>query len=114
MSGSSISTGRKGDKIIRGGENIYPQEVEQILVEHPGVRECAVLGVPDMKWGETVKAFVVRADPATPLDTEQLRAWARSQLAGFKVPTEWSFVPALPRNAAGKVLRRELAPGHGA
>jgi acyl-CoA synthetase (AMP-forming)/AMP-acid ligase II len=101
-------SGRKGDRIIHGGENIYPQEVEQILVEHPGVRECAVIGVPDVKWGEIVKAFVIAADPAMPPDAEQLRAWARSQLAGFKVPTEWSFVPALPRNAAGKILRREL------
>jgi acyl-CoA synthetase (AMP-forming)/AMP-acid ligase II len=101
-------SGRKGDMIIRGGENVYPQEVEQILVEHPDVRECAVVGVPDIKWGQTVMAFVVASDPAAPPDSEELRAWARSQLAGFKVPSEWSFVPSLPRNAAGKVLRRHL------
>jgi acyl-CoA synthetase (AMP-forming)/AMP-acid ligase II len=101
-------SGRKGDMIIRGGENVYPQEVEQILVEHPAVRECAVVGVPDIKWGQTVRALVVATDPDAPPDPEELRAWARSQLAGFKVPTEWSFVPQLPRNAAGKVLRRHI------
>jgi acyl-CoA synthetase (AMP-forming)/AMP-acid ligase II len=101
-------SGRKGDMIIRGGENVYPQEVEQILVEHPTVRECAVVGVPDIKWGQTVRALVVATDPDAPPDPEELRAWARSQLAGFKVPTEWSFVPQLPRNAAGKVLRRHI------
>jgi acyl-CoA synthetase (AMP-forming)/AMP-acid ligase II len=101
-------TGRMGEMIIRGGENIYPQEIEQILTEHPTVRECAVIGVPDAKWGQIVKAFVVPTDPGAPPDTEQLRAWTRSQLAGFKVPAQWTFVPALPRNAAGKVVRRDL------
>jgi acyl-CoA synthetase (AMP-forming)/AMP-acid ligase II len=102
-------SGRQGDKIVRGGENIYPQEVEQILVEHDGVQECAVVGVADGKWGQIVKAFVVPSDPAAPPDVDRLRVWARSQLSGFKVPTDWAFVPALPRNAAGKVLRRDLA-----
>jgi acyl-CoA synthetase (AMP-forming)/AMP-acid ligase II len=102
-------TGRKGDMIIRGGENIYPQEIEQILAEHPTVRECAVIGVPDVKWGQIVKAFVVPTNLGAPPDPEQLRAWARSQLAGFKVPAEWVIVPGLPRNAAGKVLRRDLS-----
>jgi acyl-CoA synthetase (AMP-forming)/AMP-acid ligase II len=102
-------SGRKGDKIVRGGENIYPQEVEQVLVEHDDVRECAVVGVEDVKWGQTVKAFVVPVDWGAPPDVEQLRGWARSQLSGFKVPTDWAFVTELPRNAAGKVLRRSLA-----
>jgi acyl-CoA synthetase (AMP-forming)/AMP-acid ligase II len=101
-------SGRRGDKIVRGGENIYPIEVEQVLVEHAGVQECAVVGVADVKWGQTVKAFVVPSDPLTPPDVEQLRGWARSQLSSFKVPTEWAFVPELPRNAAGKILRRAL------
>jgi acyl-CoA synthetase (AMP-forming)/AMP-acid ligase II len=101
-------SGRKGDKIIRGGENVYPQEVEQILREHADVRDCAVVGSPDVKWGETVKAFIVPTDPASPPHPEAVRAWARSQLVGFKVPTEWEFVDDLPRNAAGKVLRTQL------
>jgi acyl-CoA synthetase (AMP-forming)/AMP-acid ligase II len=102
-------SGRQGDKIVRGGENVYPQEVEQVLVEHDDVRECAVVGVEDVKWGQTVKAFVVPVDWGAPPDVEQLRGWARSQLSGFKVPTDWAFVTELPRNAAGKVLRRSLA-----
>jgi acyl-CoA synthetase (AMP-forming)/AMP-acid ligase II len=101
-------SGRMGDVIIRGGENVYPQEVEHILVEHPDVRECAVVGLADIKWGQRVLALVVASDPGAPPDPEQLRAWARSQLAGFKVPSEWSIVPSLPRNAAGKVVRRHL------
>jgi acyl-CoA synthetase (AMP-forming)/AMP-acid ligase II len=104
--------GRKGDRIIRGGENVYPTEVEQALEEHPGVREAAVVGVPDVRWGETVEAFVVPADPYDPPGVEDLRVHARSRLAGFKVPAAWHFVEELPRNPAGKLLRRAL-PGAG-
>jgi acyl-CoA synthetase (AMP-forming)/AMP-acid ligase II len=100
--------GRKGDKIIRGGENVYPLEVEHVLAEHPGVLEAVVVGVPDRRWGEIVKAYIVPAEPARPPDTEELRAGARTQLAGFKVPTMWEFVAELPRSASGKVLRRLL------
>jgi len=101
--------GRRGDKIIRGGENVYPVEVEHVLEQHPGVREAAVIGVPDQRWGEIVRAVVVPADPAAPPTPDDLRAHARHQLAGFKVPTEWVMTDALPRNAAGKLLRRALA-----
>jgi fatty-acyl-CoA synthase len=66
------------------------------------------VGVADRLYGEVVKAFVVPADQNTEPDVEELRTFVRSQLAGFKVPTEWAFVPALPRNATGKLLRREL------
>jgi acyl-CoA synthetase (AMP-forming)/AMP-acid ligase II len=100
--------GRRGDMIIRGGENVYPMEVENRLLEHAGVAEAAVIGVPDRLLGETIKAFVVPADPADPPDREELRAFARAALAGFKVPVQWEFVPSLPRNASGKVLRRQL------
>ncbi|MFI5040889.1 MAG: class I adenylate-forming enzyme family protein [Acidimicrobiales bacterium] len=100
--------GRRGDKIIRGGENIYPVEVEQVLEMHPSVREAAVIGIPDQRWGETVKAVVVPADPAAPPDAETLRIHARRELAGFKVPTRWEIADALPRNASGKLLRRQL------
>ena len=100
--------GRKGDKIIRGGENVFPLEVEQILESHPQVAEAAVVGVPDQRLGERIRAFVVPVDPADPPDPEQLRAYSREQLAGFKVPADWRFVRSLPRNPVGKLLRRKL------
>jgi acyl-CoA synthetase (AMP-forming)/AMP-acid ligase II len=101
--------GRRGDMIIRGGENVYPMEVENRLLEHPQVADAAVVGVPDKLLGEVVKAFVVPADPADPPASEELRAFTRSALAGFKTPACWEFVPSLPRNATGKLLRRNLA-----
>jgi acyl-CoA synthetase (AMP-forming)/AMP-acid ligase II len=101
-------SGRIGDRIVRGGENIHPQEVEHVLCEHPSVKDCAVVGIADRKWGQQVKAFVVAADPAKPPDFDELREWSRTQLAGFKVPAFWVLVDELPRNPSGKVLRREL------
>jgi len=106
--GRLFLVGRKGDLIIRGGENVYPTEVEQILGRHGQIAEAAVVGVPDARMGEVVKAFVVPSDPADPPDPVALRAFARASLAGFKVPESWEFVSALPRNPAGKVLRRAL------
>ncbi len=101
--------GRVGDKIIRGGENVFPIEVEQILASHPGVREVAVVGVPDKRLGETIAAFVVPMDLAAPPDIDDLGRYARERLAGFKVPSSWEFIEALPRNPNGKVVRRQLA-----
>ncbi|MGV0793190.1 class I adenylate-forming enzyme family protein [Mycolicibacterium sp. XJ1819] len=100
--------GRRGDKIIRGGENIYPLEVEQVLATHPGVLDAGVVGIPDRRLGETVAAVVVPADPGNPPDSEELRAFCRERLAGFKIPVQWRYVDALPRNPNGKLLRREL------
>ena len=100
--------GRRGDMIIRGGENVYPVEVENRLLEHPRIADVAAIGVPDRLLGEAIKAFVVPADPADPPASEELRAFARAALAGFKVPTQWEFVPSLPRNASGKLLRQQL------
>ncbi|BBZ14888.1 hypothetical protein BST20_07590 [Mycobacterium branderi] len=100
--------GRQGDKIIRGGENVFPVEVEHILQSHPGVAEAAVVGVPDQRLGETIRACIVAVDPASPPSVDELRAYCRERLAGFKVPAQWTFTNALPRNAAGKILRREL------
>src|SRR5580704_4601213 len=100
--------GRRGDMIIRGGENVYPQEVENRLLEHPRIADAAVVGVPDRLLGEAIKAFVVPADPSDPPDRQELRAFARAALAGFKVPAQWEFAPSLPRNATGKLLRRQL------
>lgn len=100
--------GRMGDKIIRGGENVFPIEVERVLEGHHDIAEAAVVGVPDQRLGETIRAYIVAASPASPPDIEVLRRYCRESLAGFKVPTEWRFTDALPRNAAGKLLRREL------
>ena len=100
--------GRRGDMIIRGGENVHPVEVEQVIAQHPGVREVAVVGVPDQRLGQTVHAVVVPADPAIPPSQEELRAHVRAQLAPFKTPASWSFVDSLPRNQQGKLLRRVL------
>jgi acyl-CoA synthetase (AMP-forming)/AMP-acid ligase II len=97
---------RTKDMIISGGVNIYPREVEDVLVKHPGVREVAVVGLPDETWGEAVTAFVVRA--SEDVSAEALGAHARTELAGFKVPRAFEFVEGLPRNAAGKILKREL------
>jgi long-chain acyl-CoA synthetase len=95
------------DMIISGGENVYPAEVENALAEHPAIVEVAVIGVPDDRWGETVKAVVVlRA--GTTLDLAELRAFARARIAAYKCPTSVEIVGALPRNASGKVLKVKL------
>lgn len=101
--------GRRGDKIIRGGENVFPLEVERVLESHPEVTEAAVAGIPDPRLGETVAAYLVAAHPDAPPDTDELRGYCRERLAGFKVPVQWTFVTGLPRNANGKLVRRELA-----
>jgi len=98
--------GRQNDLIITSGFNVYPQVVERIINECPGVRESAVLGVPDERKGERVAAFVVRSEPA--LDETRLRDFLSERLVDYQRPREIRFVEALPRNAMGKVLRREL------
>jgi acyl-CoA synthetase (AMP-forming)/AMP-acid ligase II len=98
---------RVKDMIVSGGENVYPAEVENALFGHAEVADIAVIGVPDERWGEAVKAIVVRA-PGSELGAEELIAFARSRIAGFKVPKSIDFVEALPRNPSGKILRREL------
>jgi acyl-CoA synthetase (AMP-forming)/AMP-acid ligase II len=100
--------GRRGDKLIRGGENVFPVEIERVLDAHPGVAEAAVFGVPDRRLGDRIVATVVAADPGAPPPVADLVAWCRDRLAPFKVPEEWRFVAALPRNTNGKLLRREL------
>ncbi len=102
-------TGRKGDMIISGGENVFPIEVERVLERHPRVSEAAVVGYPDRRLGEAIRAYVVAADPAHALHVAELRAFCRSQLAGFKVPRDWRIVGELPRNAVGKIRRHVLA-----
>nr|WP_221220870.1 fatty acid--CoA ligase [Phenylobacterium haematophilum] len=98
---------RVKDMIISGAENIYPAEVESAVYGHPDVAEVAVIGVPDDKWGESVKA-IVAPKPGTSPDPEDIIAFARTRIAGFKVPKSVDFIEALPRNASGKILRREL------
>ncbi len=98
---------RKKDLIISGGQNIYPREIENVIVGLAGISEVAVVGVPDEKWGERVCAHVVPAAGAA-LDPQVLEAGVRSQLAGYKVPREWHFTSSLPRNANGKVMKNVL------
>jgi acyl-CoA synthetase (AMP-forming)/AMP-acid ligase II len=98
---------RVKDMIISGGENVYPAEVENVLYGHPQVADVAVIGVPDQKWGETVKAMVVPKTHETPAESD-LIAYCRERLAHYKAPSSVEFVEALPRNASGKVLKRVL------
>lgn len=99
--------GRKKDMFISGGENIYPTEVEQVLRAHPGVLEAAVIGVPDEKWGEVGRAFVV---PSTPdVSVESLQSHCLQNLAKFKIPKYFVFLEALPKGDSGKILKKKLA-----
>jgi long-chain acyl-CoA synthetase len=98
---------RVKDMIVSGGENIYPAEVESAVYGHPHVAEVAVIGVPDDKWGEAVKAVVAVKPGVTP-DPDDIIAFARTRIAHFKAPKSVDFVDALPRNASGKILRRQL------
>jgi acyl-CoA synthetase (AMP-forming)/AMP-acid ligase II len=104
--------GRGDDMIIRGGENISPEEVEDVLRSHPKVDEAAVIGVPDPEWGQQPRAIVVvkKGEAAT---SEEIIEHCRSRLAGFKRPRSVIFVDSLPRNPMGKVLRKNLREEHG-
>jgi long-chain acyl-CoA synthetase len=97
---------RKKDMILVSGFNVYPNEIEAVVAMHPGVLECAAVGVPDVKSGEAVKLFVVKKDPA--LTTEALLAHCREQLTGYKCPRDVEFRTELPKSNVGKILRREL------
>ena len=98
---------RVKDMIVSGGENIYPREVEEVLFQHPAVADAAVIGVPDQRWGETVKAIVVPREGQHPTPEEVIE-FCRGRLGGFKLPRSVDFVETLPRNPSGKVLKREL------
>jgi long-chain acyl-CoA synthetase len=100
-------TDRIKDMVVSGGENVYPIEVEEALAQHPEVVDVAVIGVPDERWGETVKALVVRR-PGAVVTAADLIAFARERLAGYKLPRSIEFVDDLPRTPSGKVLKREL------
>lgn len=98
---------RSKDLIISGGSNIYPREVEEVLLRHPGVAEACVFGIPDPEWGEAVKAVVVRK-PGWSVTEEELISFCQQHLASYKKPRVIGFADSLPKNAYGKVLKREL------
>jgi acyl-CoA synthetase (AMP-forming)/AMP-acid ligase II len=100
--------GRDDDMIVSGGENVFPQEVEETLAKHPNVAEAAVIGVEDAKWGQALKAFVVKKGSVS---ESALKKHVKDNLAGYKVPQQVEFIDELPRNPAGKVLKRELEAG---
>jgi long-chain acyl-CoA synthetase len=98
---------RKKDMIIRGGYNIYPREIEEVLYEHPAVREAAVVGLPDEQWGEEVGAAVALKE-GEQVSEEDLRAYVKEQVASYKYPRKIWFVDELPKGPTGKILKREI------
>ena len=98
---------RRSDMIVTGGYNVYPREIEDVLMDHPAVAECAVVAAPDPTWVEAVVAFVT-LKPSASVGEDELRAAVRERLAGYKVPQRVIFVPEIPKSAVGKVLRRAL------
>ncbi|EFI69643.1 2-succinylbenzoate--CoA ligase [Lysinibacillus fusiformis ZC1] len=96
---------RRADLIISGGENIYPAEIENVLLTHPAVKEAGVCGMPDEQWGQVPIAFIVLNEQVS---VEQLKAFCLQKLAKYKVPKEMIITDSLPRNGADKLLRRKL------
>jgi len=99
--------GRKKEMIVSGGENIYPREIEEVIIQHPSVADVAVIGIPHPKWGETVKAFVV-CRPGRVIDQKEVIDFCKKHLASYKKPTVVAFLPEIPRNPSGKALKRIL------
>ncbi|MGV0723101.1 FadD3 family acyl-CoA ligase [Mycolicibacterium elephantis] len=112
-SGRLRIVGRKKDMFIVGGFNAYPAEIEGFLLEHPAVAQAAVIGVPDERLGQVGKAFVVRKDGTGTVSEEELIAWSRERMAGFKVPRYVEFLDELPLNATGKVMKDRLQHDNG-
>ena len=98
---------RRKDMVVTGGLNVYPREIEEVLLAHPAVREAAVVGIPDEHWGERLRAYIVPRHER-PVDAAELESHCRERLAGYKVPKEYRDIAELPRNAGGKVLKKEL------
>ena len=98
---------RTKDMIIRGGLNVYPREVEETIIKHPAVSLVAVIGIPDEKMGEEIKAYVVLKDGASGTP-EEIKSWTKDQLAAYKYPREVEILDALPMSATGKILKKEL------
>jgi fatty-acyl-CoA synthase len=103
---------RVKDMIISGGENIYPAEVEDVLYRHPAIADCAVIGVPDQRWGEVGRAIVVLREDRT-ADAAELLDFLRGKIANYKIPKSVVFTTALPRTASGKILKKQLRATHG-
>ena len=99
---------RKADMIITGGENVYPKETEDVIYTHPAVRECAVIAVPDKRWGERVHAAVALKDGFEGVAAEDIITHCRDKLAGYKCPKSVDFWPDLPKTSIGKIMRREV------
>jgi fatty-acyl-CoA synthase len=97
--------GRLKDMVIRGGENLYPREIEELLFTHPGVAEVAVLGVPDDKWGEELAAVVRRAPGHEAVTEQELRSFVRERLSPQKAPRKWAFLDELPLTPSGKIQK---------
>ncbi|MEC9374829.1 MAG: class I adenylate-forming enzyme family protein [Pseudomonadota bacterium] len=95
------------DMVISGGVNIYPRDIEEVLIKHPQINDAAVIGVPDEKWGERLKAFIV-ASAAGAITEEQILNYLEGKISGMKTPKEFVFIDQLPRNASGKVLKTDL------
>jgi fatty-acyl-CoA synthase len=104
--------GRDDEMIVSGGENVFPQEVEDLIARESGVEEVAVIGVADEKFGQRLKAYVVKRKGARGVTEESIQQAVKANLARYKVPREVEFVKELPRNATGKVLKRELREMH--
>ncbi len=102
---------RVKDMIISGGENVYPREIENCLFEHEAVADCAVIGIPSEKWGESIHA-VIALKPGSDTSPDEFIAFCRERIAHFKCPKSIDFIDELPRNASGKVLKRELREEH--
>jgi len=100
--------GRERDMVITGGVNVYPVEIEEVLLEHPGIEDVGVVGVEDAEWGEKLVAYLVAEEAEDPPGSEELEEWTSRRLAGYKVPKDWKFVDELPRNPTGKILKTEL------
>jgi fatty-acyl-CoA synthase len=99
--------GREDDMLVSGGENVFPEEIEHVLHQHRDIVDVAVVGIPDERWGQRLHAFVVRR-PRSKLSEDAVRDHVRSRLARYKVPRGVTFVEELPRNATGKVVKRNL------
>ena len=106
-------TGRLKDMVIRGGENIAPAEIEQVLEDHPGVAEAAIIGVPDVEWGEVCKAIMVPVAGSDLPSEQELTEYVKSRLASYKAPALYQWVEELPRNPMGKILKTDLRRDYG-
>ena len=100
--------GRSSDMIIRGGENIAPQEIENLLIAHPDIADAAVIGIPNVEWGEEVLAFIISKNVQSPPSIDEIKAYCKNSLASFKCPKFIEFVEDLPRTSSGKLLKRDL------